>query len=420
MVDDSHPVIHGAAPREEIDFGLLSFALQPFSDSDNSVVIYAAGCHGPATSHSLELLADRTSLQDHPLGGVFEVQMSTFSPFSSRFQDVTKVWDTTPYSMARLGDFSLRHVIEARKRSRIPSRAAVFISAPLRHSDTAAREKTEWIAGQIEAHYARQGFEAKCYHTYNIQSIGTWNYVHGIIKHFPPCDFILHDLTEFSPGVVFEIGCSMGLNKRFVLLWDIGAKAFEAAKLASLLRFTDVRQIDFSQREQARSSLEAILAEIPVGPGKTGSQCPGFAHRTSQSPCPYQHSEGNSTAKSDHVFIVVSSAMDEVRNSLIEKVRRKKRAIVLPSDEPVRDDCSICSICKGIATCGNVIVDVTNSDMDGLLALGMARARERHTLQLLRDGSVRSSMFDGRTAQWRRETLDSDLETALASFLDGG
>jgi hypothetical protein len=39
-------------------------------------------------------------------------------------------------------------------------------------------------------------------------SIDTWDFADGTLRHFPNMDFIVHDITELSPGVMFEIGCS--------------------------------------------------------------------------------------------------------------------------------------------------------------------------------------------------------------------
>jgi len=60
-------------------------------------VIMAAGRAGPGTAASLRLLA-ADDFREHPLGGVFRVNISTSAPWERRYESLRPVWETHPYS----------------------------------------------------------------------------------------------------------------------------------------------------------------------------------------------------------------------------------------------------------------------------------------------------------------------------------
>lgn len=80
-----------------VDFGLLTFARNPFSapeDQDKFVCIIAAGFHMFGTAFSLKMLADKKEMEQHPLGGVIRISIPhTESDFGIRFDNSESDWD---------------------------------------------------------------------------------------------------------------------------------------------------------------------------------------------------------------------------------------------------------------------------------------------------------------------------------------
>ena len=52
------------------------------------------------------------------------------------------------------------------------------------------------------------------------------------IRH---CRFIVHDVTELSPGVAFELGLALAYGKVRALVWDEARRPFQAAQLPALI-----------------------------------------------------------------------------------------------------------------------------------------------------------------------------------------
>jgi len=80
------------------DFGLLSIARNPFSDTadgDKYVCIIAAGLHLFGTAHAVRFLGNLQELKSHPYGGVLRVDMDLAQRFATRFDESLASWDTS-------------------------------------------------------------------------------------------------------------------------------------------------------------------------------------------------------------------------------------------------------------------------------------------------------------------------------------
>jgi tRNA A-37 threonylcarbamoyl transferase component Bud32 len=80
------------------DFGVVTLGINPFDDS--KIVILAAGTGGPGTAAALRLLARPDAFAQHPLGGVFRVEISTEAAWDERYDWLDPKWDTHPYDIA--------------------------------------------------------------------------------------------------------------------------------------------------------------------------------------------------------------------------------------------------------------------------------------------------------------------------------
>jgi len=86
----------GVAPKAHNDFGVLTLSLNPWAPG--KIAILAAGRSGPGTAAALKLLA-ADNFRQHPLGGVFKVNISTSAPWELRYEHLRPTWDTHPYTL---------------------------------------------------------------------------------------------------------------------------------------------------------------------------------------------------------------------------------------------------------------------------------------------------------------------------------
>lgn len=103
FLDPVDGVVHGLYTREDNDFGLISLARNPFSKNKDFVCIFVAGIHGPGTAHALRLLGGQEHFENHPFGGVIEVELDLFNKdVPNRFENVHWEWQTAKYTPASL------------------------------------------------------------------------------------------------------------------------------------------------------------------------------------------------------------------------------------------------------------------------------------------------------------------------------
>ncbi len=100
-VDPADGVVHAQFTRQDNDFGVISLARNPFSDSTDYVCIMVGGIHGPGTAHALRALAE-DNFKDHPYGGVIEVELDPFKAWPDRFEQAHWKWQTHKYTKVKL------------------------------------------------------------------------------------------------------------------------------------------------------------------------------------------------------------------------------------------------------------------------------------------------------------------------------
>jgi hypothetical protein len=61
---------------QDMDFGVISLGRNPWAaKSDPKFAILAAGVHLPGTAHAVKFLSDPTNFEEHPFGGVIDVEV---------------------------------------------------------------------------------------------------------------------------------------------------------------------------------------------------------------------------------------------------------------------------------------------------------------------------------------------------------
>jgi len=409
----------GAFPQADNDFGFVSFALHPFAKTSDFVVIYAAGRHGPASAHSAKWLSLHSKWDKHPYGGVFEVGMDVNKPFDDRIQQAQVEWDSNDYSTNEAP--VRRTMVEwfPRLNTQTPR---VFLSMPMgsgKKGNKGNEKKALWLSRVVEDHFSKKGQSVICEHPFNHPGLdGGWNYVDGILKSFPESKYVIHDVTNFSPGVVFDVGCSIGFGKRVVLLWDRGRCVMPDGKLPKLLERIDVIEVNLRKKEDAREKLDSVLDRLDGA--EKPRQCPmlGSTSRKAGSKCPAGRDPLKKKGDPKKVFVVVADQWKNIRSEIIDAVDNLEYSPRVPEDfRSASHTCKLATICKGIAECGHVIVDDTDDDPSGLLVLGIARARERNTFEVYQFGSKGCSMFDGEKYRWREATASTKLIQTIREVL---
>jgi hypothetical protein len=387
---------HASALTPSNDFGLISMAPNPYQKGKGYHVVLVAGIHGMATARGVKLLAGKGNFDERPLGGVFEVLFPIHdADWQQMLRQAQVKWQTKPYS-DRVTSFDDAPNRKAQSSGGAKREDIVFLSMRLHEGASRSRgeKKAAQIAGVIENALKPKYRSLECIHPYDPRLDGTWNYVEGILQWFPRALFVVHDITDLSPGVMFEIGCSYGLNKKPLLLVDSSSRktSFSLEGLPQLLKRTNVRAVDLG-RPADREALAAAVRDI----AQRAVTAPKFAP-----PDPKK------------VFIMMNGRWARQRTLAMELVARRGLTPVVEEDHSDLD-----RVRRNIESCAMTIIDVTgpdaeSSDLDGLVALGVARARQRKVLQLAHQTSGRpSSMFDGRTVRWHEENFPTALGDGL-------
>lgn len=373
------PRRQGFDAKRDIDFGLVSLAAHPYAD--DKCVVYAAGKHGPATAYALRLLATPRELVDRPYGGVFELLIPQHISFAYRLDHAIHQWQTVSYSVSEFDLASLRKSKSSAETLR------VFISMPM------ARGTEQPLLALKKFDGTKEIRRPISWNDPFSLPVGTWDFAKGIQAHFPSVDFIVHDVTGLSAGVLFEVGCSKALNKRTVFLWDSSRAEFDLLALPPSLRQLQVDTVNFTQTTEL---VQAVLSRI-------ASQMEYVSDASAAAKRSDGFSQGN------EVLVLASPTCAEtLRPYLVSQLSARNLSSVHWSLEGSLDE-----LCQHIGKCGLMIVGSDPSYADGNLALGIGQMLDKNVLELHERGSQPCVMFKGRRQSWDRATLATDLEDAL-------
>jgi hypothetical protein len=96
--------VRAVALKQNLDFGLISLARNPFSKDDHHVSILVSGFHMFGTAHGIAMLSRPREFKHHPLGGVIRVTMNEGDDFAVRFDNSTADWDMSDESNYTVDD----------------------------------------------------------------------------------------------------------------------------------------------------------------------------------------------------------------------------------------------------------------------------------------------------------------------------
>ena len=373
----TQPRHRGFILKPNIDFGLISLARHPYAEDKS--VIYVAGMHGPGTAYGLRLLANPREWS-RPYGGVFEVQIPVDLSFGYRLQESTHEWQTIRYDA--IPGFALNQLQTAKPIADL----RVFISLPMSGHP---RNSSDQPLLALKGHEIGRDLNTRIEWVDPFTLPLTWDFSRGIQVQFPLMDFIVHDITEFSPGVMFEVGCSLSLHKRTALLWDLSRKPFDAHRLPTVMRQMNIVAIDFSEPDRLAAAVEQrIKSQMNDQPNAV---------------------EPETEHESIAVLVLTSPSCEAtLRPHLSAQLQARHRGRV-KWEAPN----SLDMLVAWIEASEYIIVAGGAGYAEGNLALGIAHTKSRRVLELHSSDSSPNAMSKGLKRAWETATVATDIQYAL-------
>ncbi len=403
-IDMKNPKTQGLITYQHIDFGFVSLAIHPYCKNDDYSVIYVAGRHGPGTSHSLRALTMHQQFEKYPYGCVIEVHINLADSYSDRFQNVDLQWPSDHYIESPTGSF--RSIFYSKQAKETVS---IFHSMPYRKDDPKWIKLDGTIKKFLEAYYLDRGKDLIFKSPYK-EKIGEWDFTDGILQFFPKADFIIHNITDLSAGVMFEMGCSFGLQKP-IFAYKFTDNDDERIDYSTLPKFLqNIQIIEFSKQFRNNHKKHYhLLDDMQVK-----NSCPGKTDDVEI--CPHFDNAKSSYVSNKDVFIVISPKLPKL--SKIVKSKVLKFGFIPKTIENYKLSSNlICKYCEGITNCKYLIADISENYSEGIISLGMGKVKNKLTLGLLNSTSKECSMYRGINIRWTDETLEDNIDEALTSLL---
>ncbi|MFQ5788485.1 MAG: hypothetical protein ACE5H1_10965, partial [Thermodesulfobacteriota bacterium] len=221
------------------------------------------------------------------------------------------------------------------------------------------------------------------------------------------------DITSYPLGVISEIGGSLGLNKRIFFFWD-KKEPFDAKTLPKLINRTDVMEIDFFNRDVINALLQKRMFS-PSELKKSLNICP-IQSRKDKSKCEF-HSVNNTKKHSKWVFIYTNDSLEKLKSKLVGK--SKNFQLTPKSYKDFSGERLVCKICRAISSCQYSIIDISDTDLDGVIISGMIRIRDYKAILISKTGTVKEiSMWDKVSMNWNDETIDDDINELFKTLVN--
>jgi hypothetical protein len=103
FIDPADNRLNGFFIRLDNDFACISLARNPYDPTGEHVAILVAGLNGPGTAHALRML-NRKNFDEHPLGGIIEVELPRYSDWPSTLENARPFWQTRRYTAKQIVD----------------------------------------------------------------------------------------------------------------------------------------------------------------------------------------------------------------------------------------------------------------------------------------------------------------------------
>jgi nucleoside 2-deoxyribosyltransferase len=401
--DPIEGTIHGASPKGNRDYGLVSIAKHPYAENDSFVAVCAAGVHGIATAQCIKLLANPRNFENRPYGGIVEIQMNPFGDWMDRFLDASVGWETKEYE-PRHPNVSphLINVIHGLSGHEINPKGAkkIYLSTPFKKDDLRQQEfngKVRRIAGEFHktAGYANEVLDA---YTLPMGGGAERGFAENILDHIRQTDYVIHDLTGLARGVLFEVGFSLGLKKDFYLLWNNAPKQFDLALLPGLLKTFNVEGCDPNDQ-----FFHKILCEKVFRPSlqKETVERPETAMLPNRSKALIKTAKANADTRELIAAALKNHNIDVLSKTDLPKLGEPKMTI------------------QAIKSASYVLVDITDNYYDGIIILGICKALNLENVLMLSRMDDDLAMWDGPKCLWSADEVlkAREIQNEISSFI---
>lgn len=388
IYDSLSKTIRGTAMPQNRDYGLISLLPNPFSREQNKFyIIYVAGVHGPGTALGLKLLSQKIAFEDHPYGGVFEVNLRQFASYFEKLSASKARWETGSYS---INDAS-PNVVSSKMMK-------VFLSSPSGHDnvqeqfDTLLKQRLENIASS-------KRIEIEVQTPYTLPFSGPADFWDVVINYEKDCSFIIHDVTGTARGVLVEIGFSFGRKKQRFLIWNTSKKSitsYEQMNMPSLLSTMNVLSI----KGNDTTNLDEILEKQVLSPA---------LDRMTSNECTTCGILENKTKKKK-AFIY--SREKKVRDFIVNVLHEHEISQIREEDSDLER--KICKICQVMQTSDYAIIDIAEDDPNSYIILGIAKALAVPTFVIsLEKLESKSFPWASGISHYRIESISESISAGL-------
>ncbi|MDZ7290609.1 MAG: nucleoside 2-deoxyribosyltransferase [candidate division KSB1 bacterium] len=403
--DPIEETIHGASPKGNRDYGLVSIAKHPYAEDDNFVAVCAAGVHGIATAQCVKLLANPQNFENRPYGGIVEIQMNPFGDWMDRFFDVSVTWETKEYEPRHPNvPPHLINVIHgsASREEKSKGSKNIYLSTPFNKDDAKQQEFNDRIRKICKEFHKTAGYACQVWDPYSLPTGGGAGkgFAEVILDHIRQTNYVIHDLTNLARGVLFEVGFALGLKKEFYLLWNNSRKRFDLAVLPELLKNFNVEACDPSDHFFYKILCEKIF--------RTSLQNGAVKQSDNSAPSLPRH---------DKALIKTSKSSVDTCELIAAALKSHDIDVLTKSDLPKLWEPQ--ATIHALKSASYIFVDITENYYDGIIILGICKALNLENVLMLSRMGEDLAMWDGPKCHWSAdETLKKkEIHSEVSSLI---
>ncbi|NUQ83498.1 MAG: hypothetical protein HUU11_02185 [Anaerolineales bacterium] len=397
IFDPIDGIKHAVTLRSYNDFGILSISRNPFSKED-FFVITIAGIHGIATALGAKLLATKEALSDRPFGGIYEVTFPDYGAWHAKVDKAQIKWQTEAYRERFNTIESVLKLIDERSRQK-QTQFGFFVSSPYNEEDEYFKGLNQSLKAICERYF--ESTET----AYSINTSGEGFFPNIIEDRIKSSAAIIHILNEYKPGVLFEIGLSLGHKKRAFIVWDKKLGKLNFSKLPRTIEKINILQFDSSNEKEFHETI--IEKVIQPSLRKLESK-----DESNSSVLEAALSNVSNAYDEKRTYLYISSTLNIYRN-LINEILDDFQSVPFDETELMGRD-YVNAQGYGISNASGCIFLLDNHDINGIILLGLACALQKNTL-LLRKENI--SMWNGEFGQIKEATAEQDIQKNIRRFL---
>jgi len=376
IYDSLSETIRGETVSAYRDYGLISLLKNPFSNDNDFYIIYVAGVHGPGTAKGLELLANNKAFRDHEFGGVYEVSIDRFASYFVKFQESTVRWETRAY---QLKNHDMQRYIYKKH-------IKAFLSSPAGKDDNQQIEFNKTLINLLITCAHEKGYKLNMEEPYTLPMGGAIDFWQEILNYKTECNFIVHDMTNCARGVMVEIGLSIGSKKQYFMIWNLEkSPAINWNMLPSLLPTSNIDFIN-AKNDEAKNIIKNKIINKAISTN-FNSDCLSC--------------ELISKTKTNKTCAFIYTSNEELSTYIDKKLHKRKIHKLVDEDSSAEK--RICKICQNLHLASFAIIDLSDTDLNSYILLGLSKALGIKTQPLSMD------KLNQKTIPWAKEIISYQM-----------